>query len=111
MRNRHTEDWGNPEVAAFGAPPQPDALPVIQDLWRTDITGGNRCEITTHGSDDPWTAWWVPWSPRNGNNNAEGPLSDWVRIGARLVLLEAERREQPVPAWIQALADTEWFDE
>lgn len=34
--------------------------------------------------------WYVSWSPRNCNNNAEGPWEDWVEL-ARRILAEDEK--------------------
>lgn len=34
--------------------------------------------------------WFVPWSPRNDNENAEGPWSHWVAL-AHAILLEDDK--------------------
>lgn len=36
------------------------------------------------------TGWFVPWSPRNDNENAEGPWSDWVAL-AHAILAADEK--------------------
>jgi hypothetical protein len=38
---------------------------------------GKRLAITQEG----WEGWWVSYSPRNGNNNAEGQWCQWVHLG------------------------------
>ncbi|WP_267395603.1 MULTISPECIES: hypothetical protein [unclassified Sphingomonas] len=36
------------------------------------------------------TGWFVPWSPRNDNQNAEGPWSHWVEL-AHAILAADEK--------------------
>ena len=34
--------------------------------------------------------WYVSWSPRNGNNNAEGGWSDWVALAHEILRIDQE---------------------
>lgn len=43
-----------------------------------------------------FTDWYISHSPRNGNQNAEGPWSEWVQL-AKLILAEDERRKSHAP--------------
>jgi hypothetical protein len=52
------------------------------------VTGGRRLAIRGSRHLDDW---YLPYSPRNGNDNAEGPWSDWVALAKEILRLEAER--------------------
>jgi hypothetical protein len=45
-------------------------------------SSGKRCGVQwTPWMDD----WFTSWSPRNGNNNAEGPWAHWVDLALRIL--------------------------
>lgn len=62
--------------------PDDDALdPHLPD----HVRGAKRCAIQRG-----WMAgWFVPWSPRNDNQNAEGPWSDWVALAHAILAADA----------------------
>jgi hypothetical protein len=46
------------------------------------IQAGRRCGVW-HA---PWMGdWFTSWSPRNGNNNAEGPWEHWVDLAIQIL--------------------------
>lgn len=46
------------------------------------IKAAKRCGI----QKSPWLSdWFIPWSPRNDNENAEGPWSDWVNLAHEIL--------------------------
>lgn len=46
------------------------------------IQGGKRCGVQW----TPWMEdWFTSWSPRNGNNNAEGPWDHWVDLAIKIL--------------------------
>lgn len=51
------------------------------------LRGEKRCGIQR---SDWLTGWFVPWSPRNDNQNAEGPWNHWVELARKI--LEADRK-------------------
>jgi hypothetical protein len=59
---------------------------------RLALSAENGLNITPGEKFEP-EGWWVSYSPRNDNNNAEGPWSEWVAL-AKAVLAEDERRKQ-----------------
>lgn len=50
------------------------------------IKGATRCGIQRGVWMDEW---FVPWSPRNSNENAEGPWSDWVALANAILAADA----------------------
>jgi hypothetical protein len=38
------------------------------------------------------SGWFVPWSPRNDNQNAEGPWSHWVKLARAIIAIDEEAR-------------------
>ncbi|QQV76536.1 hypothetical protein H5J25_13900 [Sphingomonas aliaeris] len=53
------------------------------------IQGAKRCGIQR----SVWLpSFYVPWSPRNDNENAEGPWSDWVALARQILVVDAEAR-------------------
>lgn len=50
---------------------------------------------------DWMSGWFVPWSPRNDNQNAEGPWSHWVQLAHAIITADgkahADARCVPVP--------------
>lgn len=74
-------------VATASKPDRPDddALdPHLPD----HVSGAKRC-----GIQRGWiTGWFVPWSPRNDNQNAEGPWSDWVALAHAILAADAAAR-------------------
>jgi hypothetical protein len=51
------------------------------------IQGDRRCGIQR---SDWLTGWYVPWSPRNDNQNAEGPWSHWVALAHEILRIDQE---------------------
>ena len=51
------------------------------------IRAEKRCVIQR---SDWMTAWFVPWSPRNDNQNAEGPWSHWVALANAILAADAK---------------------
>ncbi|NKU06949.1 hypothetical protein GS872_02025 [Rhodococcus hoagii] len=46
------------------------------------LSSGKRCGVQwTPWMDD----WFTSWSPRNGNNHAEGPWDHWVDLALRIL--------------------------
>lgn len=46
------------------------------------ISAGKRCGVQW----TPWMEdWFTSWSPRNSNNNAEGPWAHWVDLAVRIL--------------------------
>lgn len=46
------------------------------------VQSGKRCGVQW----TPWMGdWFTSWSPRNGNNNAEGPWDHWVDLAVRIL--------------------------
>lgn len=51
------------------------------------VRGAKRCAIQRSA----WLpGWFVGWSPRNGNENAEGPWSDWVALAHAILAADAD---------------------
>jgi hypothetical protein len=51
------------------------------------VQGARRCGIQRSA----WLpGWFVGWSPRNDNENAEGPWSDWVALARAILATDAE---------------------
>lgn len=59
-----------------------------------NVRGAKRCGIQR---SDWLTGWYVPWSPRNDNQNAEGPWSDWVALAHAILAKDAEARAALAP--------------
>jgi hypothetical protein len=38
--------------------------------------------------------WWVSWSPRNDNQNAEGDWSEWVQFAHDILAADAQWKEE-----------------
>ncbi len=51
-------------------------------------TGRRLGMVKSDYTDD----WYISWSPRNSNNNAEGVWSEWVEL-ANAIIAEDERRK------------------
>lgn len=65
--------------AAVGERPDDEALdPHLPDTVKSE----RRCGIQR---SDWMTGWFVPWSPRNDNQNAEGPWSHWVALAHAII--------------------------
>lgn len=46
------------------------------------VQAGKRCGVQW----TPWMGdWFTSWSPRNDNNNAEGPWDHWVDLAVRIL--------------------------
>ena len=46
------------------------------------VQAGKRCGVQL----TPWMGdWFTSWSPRNGNNNAEGPWDHWVDLAIKIL--------------------------
>ena len=58
------------------------------------IKGDRRCAITKSAWID---GWFVPWSPRNENQNAEGPWEHWVALAHAIIKADAEARAGQEP--------------
>lgn len=53
------------------------------------VRGEKRCGIQRSA----WlTGWFVPWSPRNDNENAEGPWSHWVALARNIIAADEKAR-------------------
>lgn len=61
-----------------------------QKIGDVHIDAGKRCGMTKSDFLDDW---FVSYSPRNSNNNAEGPWCHWVHL-ARLILAHPLTAEQ-----------------
>jgi hypothetical protein len=73
------------------APPAAEAVAddiLLPHLPET-IRAAKRCGIQ---QSDWITGWHVPWSPRNDNQNAEGPWSDWVELANAILKADAAAR-------------------
>ncbi|MDH7640549.1 hypothetical protein [Sphingomonas oryzagri] len=74
------------------APPSLDGRPSDDSLLPhlpESISAAKRCGMQrSHWLD----GWFVPWSPRNDNENAEGPWSDWVALALRILETDAKAR-------------------
>ena len=65
--------------AAVGERPDDEALdPHLPDAVKSE----RRCGIQR---SDWMTSWFVSWSPRNDNQNAEGPWSHWVALAHAVI--------------------------
>lgn len=65
--------------AAVGERADDEALdPHLPDTVKSE----RRCGIQR---SDWMTSWFVPWSPRNDNQNAEGPWSHWVALAHAII--------------------------
>lgn len=53
------------------------------------LRGEKRCGIQR---SDWLPGWFVPWSPRNENQNAEGPWSHWVALAHAILEADAAAR-------------------
>lgn len=53
------------------------------------IKSERRCGIQR---SDWITGWFVPWSPRNDNQNAEGPWSHWVALARNIIAADEKAR-------------------
>lgn len=53
------------------------------DYEEIEVAGsGKRCGVQW----TPWMGdWFTSWSPRNGNNHAEGPWDHWVDLAVRIL--------------------------
>jgi hypothetical protein len=51
------------------------------------IDAAKRCGIQ---KSDWIPGWYVPWSPRNDNQNAEGPWSHWVALAHEILRIDQE---------------------
>lgn len=59
------------------------------------VRGAKRCGIQR----SVWlTGWFVGWSPRNDNENAEGPWSDWVVLAHKILAEDTKARAALAPA-------------
>ena len=72
--------------AASGAGKRPSDDDLALHLPES-IEAAKRCGIQ---SSDWLTGWFVPWSPRNDNQNAEGPWSDWVALARAILAADAK---------------------
>lgn len=53
-----------------------------QEKGRVVAYGGSRLAL----KESDWLDdWYVPWSPRNHNNNGEGPWSHWVELAREII--------------------------
>ncbi|PTR08652.1 MULTISPECIES: hypothetical protein [unclassified Novosphingobium] len=68
-------------VKASDDAPRPDDDDLLPHLPET-IQGERRCGIQRSEWLD---GWFVPWSPRNDNQNAEGPWSHWVALAHKII--------------------------
>lgn len=72
-------------VAGMNTIVRPDDDALLEHLPES-IRGAKRCGIQRSA----WmTSWFVPWSPRNDNENAEGPWSDWVALANKILEADA----------------------
>lgn len=63
-------------------PDDDDLFPYLPE----HVQGERRCGI----QQSPWlTGWYVPWSPRNDNENAEGCWSHWVALAHEILKADA----------------------
>lgn len=53
--------------------------------------GGRRLAVQASEWLDNW---YVAYSPRNDNNNAEGPWEDWVTLAHDILRIDAEARKE-----------------
>jgi hypothetical protein len=59
------------------------------------LEGAKRCGIQR----SVWLpSFYVGWSPRNDNENAEGPWSDWVALARAILKADREAREAEIRA-------------
>ncbi len=49
------------------------------------VEAEKRCGIRR---SDWLPSWFVPWSPRNDNQNAEGPWSHWVALAREIIAVD-----------------------
>lgn len=70
------------ETQGRGRPSDDELLPHLPE----HIHGAKRCGIERSVWLD---GWFVPWSPRNDNQNAEGPWSDWVALAHAILAADA----------------------
>jgi hypothetical protein len=62
----------------------------VLDLHLPDhVRAEKRCGIQRSN----WLeGWFVPWSPRNDNQNAEGPWSHWVALAHAILAADTKAR-------------------
>lgn len=71
--------------AGVERPSDKDLEPHLPETVRSE----KRCGIQRSA----WlTGWFVPWSPRNDNENAEGPWSHWVALAENILAADAKAR-------------------
>jgi hypothetical protein len=64
----------------------------MSESERTMIVAGRRLAIMPSIGD-----WYVSYSPRNDNSNAEGPWEEWVELARRILEAEGRRVAETVP--------------
>jgi hypothetical protein len=69
---------GGSESGGDDRPSDDELLPHLPD----SVNGAKRCGIQRSVWLD---GWFIPWSPRNDNENAEGPWSDWVNLARKII--------------------------
>lgn len=62
----------------------PEGIRAIKDLWDevAIIRAAKRCGLSWAPQSGDW---FVAWSPRNGNTNAEGPWNHWATLAALIL--------------------------
>lgn len=72
-------------AAEIARPADDDLLPHLPEF----IHGERRCGIQRSEWLD---GWFVPWSPSNDNQNAEGPWSHWVVLAQEILKADVKAR-------------------
>lgn len=86
--------WRTVRAALASLPPATDPGKVerpsgdaLEPHLPESIEAAKRCGIQR---SDWLTGWFVPWSPRNDNQNAEGPWADWVALAHAILAADAK---------------------
>lgn len=73
------------------------------------VKAGKRCGVQW----TPWMGdWFVSWSPRNSNSNAEGPWAHWVDLAVRILQDPMTAKVRPdAHEAVKALESRDFYDE
>lgn len=83
-------DQMRPKLEALTKNPSDAVRPpdeTLDGFLPESVRSEKRCGIQRSA----WlTGWYVPWSPRNDNENAEGPWSHWVALARAILEVDAK---------------------
>jgi hypothetical protein len=69
---------------------EPGSIEREHESYSRALSSGRRLGVRpSEWLDD----WWISWSPRNSNQNAEGEWSEWVEL-ARMIIERNEEMKQ-----------------